>query len=136
MDIYAGLNENEIRAVKELANKAGRTYEEVAKAVGISERQLYRIRQKPQVKAAVRELVIQDVEDDLPDIMRSLRSKAKRGDFRSQELVVKMTGLLVERSEVKQTIEDNRFKGMSEEDIDKELANIEQQLKVIEGGAN
>ncbi len=136
-DIYKDLNETEIRVVEEVANKGGRTYEEIAKKIGISDRHLYRIRQKPHIKKAIKERTLQAVEEDVPDILGALRKNAKRGDFRSIELVVKMLGLIVDRSEVKQTttIEDNRFKDMTQEDIDEELAAIEKQLKVIQGGA-
>lgn len=135
MDIFEGLTEIEIKVVHELANKGGRSYAEIASAAGISERHLFRHRQKPYIKTAVRELVLQEVEDDLPDIMGSLRRNAKKGDFRSQELFVKMLGLLVEKREVKTTIEDNRYKAMSKGDIDRELAELDRELKVIAGGA-
>lgn len=136
-DIFKGLNETDIRVVEELVNKGGRSYEEIAKSIGISDRHLYRLRQKPEVQKAIRERTLQALEEDVPDILGALRRNAKKGDFRSIELVVKMLGMLVDRSEVKQTttIEDNRFKDMSQEDIDRELADIEKQLKVIKGGA-
>ncbi|WEA43808.1 phBC6A51 family helix-turn-helix protein [Priestia aryabhattai] len=137
MEIYTGLTENEIRAVEELANKGGRSYADIAKAVGISERQLYRVRQKPHIKKAVRERVMQELEDDVPDILSALRRGMRKGDYRSTELLAKMAGLLVERSEVTQktTIEDNRYAHMSDDDIDRELAKLDQELKVIQGGA-
>lgn len=135
MDIYNGLIETEIRAVDELANKGSRSYGEIAEAVGISERQLFRIRQKPQVKKAIRERTIDALGEDMPEIMGQLRKKARTGDFRSIELIVKMMGLLVNQTEVKTTIEDNRFNEMSQDDIDAELAEIDNELKLIQGGA-
>ena len=137
MDNYSGLTETELRVVEELANKGGRSYADVASAVGISERQLYRIRQKSYIKKAVRERAISELEEDVPDIMKSLRKNAKKGDFRSIELIVKMLGMLVDRSEVKQTttIEDSRFNDMSQEELDAEIKAIENDLKVIQGGA-
>lgn len=137
MDNYSGLTETELRVVEELANKGGRSYLEIAKAVGLSDRQLYRIRQKSYIKKAVRERAISELEEDVPDIMKSLRKNAKKGDFRSIELIVKMLGMLVDRSEVKQTttIEDSRFNDMSQEELDAEIKAIENDLKVIQGGA-
>lgn len=135
MDIFEGLTEVEIKVVHELANKGGRGYAEIAEAVGISERHLFRYRQKPYIKAAVRELVISELEDDIPEIVGNLKKNMKRGDFRSTELLAKMLGLLVEKREVKTTIEDNRYKAMSEADIDAELAELDKELKVIQGGA-
>lgn len=136
-DIYVGLNETEIRAVVELANKGGRSFADVAAAVGVSERQLYRIRQKPLFKKAVRAYVIQEIEDDIPEIHAALRRGMRKGDFRSTELLAKMAGLLVEKREIKQTttIEDNRYSALSQDDLDNELASIEAELKVIQGGA-
>ncbi|TYS68832.1 hypothetical protein FZC76_07795 [Sutcliffiella horikoshii] len=136
-DIFKGLNETEIRVVEELANKGGRSYEEIANKLGISDRHLYRIRQNPIVKNAIKERTLQVLQEDVPDILGALRRNAKKGDFRSIELIVKMLGMLVDRSEVKQTttIEDNRFKDMTQEDIDREIAEIESQLRVIKGGA-
>ncbi|MEK4406680.1 phBC6A51 family helix-turn-helix protein [Sporosarcina sp. FSL K6-6792] len=136
-DIYIGLNENEIRVVQELANKGGRSYDDIAAAIGISDRQLYRIRQKPLVKKAVRKYVMNELEEDVPDIISALKKGMKKGDFRSTELLAKMAGLLVERREVKQktTIEDNRYSALSQDDLDNELRAIESQLQVIQGGA-
>ncbi|MEG8975393.1 phBC6A51 family helix-turn-helix protein [Priestia megaterium] len=137
MDIYIGLNENEIRVVEELANKGGRSYGDIAKAVGLSERHLYRIRQKPHIKKAVRERVMQELEDDVPDILSALRRGMRKGDYRSTELLAKMAGLLIERREVTQktTIEDNRYAHMSDDDLDREIAELDQELKVLQGGA-
>ena len=137
MDNYSGLTETELRVVEELANKGGLSYLEIAKAVGISDRQLYRIRQKSYIKKAVRERVMQELEDDVPDIISALKRGMKKGDFRSTELLAKMAGLLIERREVTQktTIEDSRFNDMSQEELDAEIKAIENDLKVIQGGA-
>lgn len=137
MDIFEGLTELEAKIVVELANKGGRTYEEIAEAVGISERQLFRYRQKTHIKRAIRELAVQELESDIPDIMGALRRNIKKGDFRSIELAVKMLGLLVERREINQTttINNQRLLEMSDEDINEELQAIERELKVIQGGA-
>lgn len=137
MDIYIGLDENEIRVVEELVNKGGRSYGDIAKAVGLSERHLYRIRQKPHIKKAVRERVMQELEDDVPDIITALKRGMKKGDYRSTELLAKMAGLLIERREVTQktTIEDNRYKHMSDDDLDREIAELDEELKLIQGGA-
>ncbi|PRS16530.1 hypothetical protein C6W27_09010 [Bacillus paralicheniformis] len=136
LGLYEGFNETEIRVVEELSQKGGRSYTEIADACGISKRHLYRIRQKPYIKAAVRQRVMEELEDDVPDIIGTLRKNMKKGDFRSTELLAKMAGLLVERQEVTQrtTIEDNRYQDMSSEEIDKEIETIEQELKLIQGG--
>jgi hypothetical protein len=137
MDIFEGMTELEIKIVHELLNKGNRTYEQVAEAVGISERHLFRYRQKPHIKRAVRELAIQELEEEVPTMMKALKRNIQKGDYRSIELGFKALGLLVERREVNQTttIEDNRFKNMTMDDIDAELQEIERQLKVIECGA-
>jgi AcrR family transcriptional regulator len=137
LDIFEGLTELEAKIVVELANRNGRTYEEIAKAVGISERHLYRYRQKSHIKRAVRELAVQELESEIPDIMQALKRNIKKGDFRSIELAVKMLGLLVEKKEINQTttIKDNRLLEMSDDDINEELQAIERELRVIKGGA-
>ncbi|MFE4521999.1 phBC6A51 family helix-turn-helix protein [Cytobacillus firmus] len=137
MDIFEGMNETEIKVVKELVNKGNRTYDELAEAIGISERHLFRYRQKPHIKKAVRELAIQELEEEVPTMMKALKKNIAKGDYRSIELGFKALGLLVERREVNQTttIEDNRYQNMTEDDIDAELAEIENELKVIQGGA-
>ncbi|MDP9742860.1 UNVERIFIED_ORG: transposase-like protein [Bacillus sp. B2I3] len=136
MDIYMGLNETEIRAVEELVNKGGRSYEQIAESIGCSVRQLYRYRQDARVKKAVRERVMQELEDDIPDIMSALKRGMRKNDFRSTELLAKMAGLLVERREVKQTmtIEGNRYNHLSDEDLDRELEQLDQEMKLIKGG--
>ena len=140
--ILDGLDELEIKIVHELVNKGNRSFADVAAAVGISERHLFRYRQKPHIKKAVRELAIQELEGEVPTMIKALKKNIQRGDYRSIELGFKALGLLVERSEVKQTttIEDNRFKEMDDDDLEAELASIEKQmkekeLKVIQGGA-
>lgn len=135
MDVYEGLTEQEIKIVHELVNKGNRSYADVAAAVGLSERHLFRFRQKPHIKNAVRQIAIQELEDEIPTMMKALKSNIRKGDYRSIELGFKALGLLVDRVEQKTTIEDNRYKGMSENDIDEELQEIERQLKLIEGGA-
>lgn len=133
-DVFEGLTETETKVVVELASKGGREYSEVADAVGMSVRQLYRYRQRPYIRKAIRELVLREIEDDLPDITGMLRRKAKKGDFRSAELLTKMTGLLVERREVNQrtTIETNAYDNMSRNQIDEELKSLENELKGIQ----
>lgn len=135
MDIYEGLTELEIKIVHELVNKGNRSYAELAEAIGISERHLFRYRQKSHIKQAIRNLAIQELEEEVPTMMKALKKNIQRGDYRSIELGFKALGLLVDRSEVKTTIEDNRYKEMSENDIDEELQAIENELKVIQGGA-
>lgn len=136
MDIFEGLTELEIKIVQELVNKGNRSYAEVAESCGLSERHLFRYRQKSHIKQAVRNVAIQELEEEVPTMMKALKKNIQRGDYRSIELGFKTLGLLVDRSEVKTTIEDNRYKEMSEEDIDRELEELNRELKVLEGGAN
>jgi hypothetical protein len=79
LDIFESLTELEAKIVVELANRNGRTYEEIATAVGISERHLFRYRQKSHIKRAIRELAVQELESDIPDIMGALRRNIKKG---------------------------------------------------------
>jgi ribosomal protein S20 len=134
MDMFEGLNEVEIKVVQELVNKGNRSYAEISESIGVSERHLFRYRQKPHIKQAIRNLAIQELEEEIPTMMKALKKNIQRGDFRSIEMGFKALGLLVDRSEVKTTIEDNRFNGMSETAIDEELEEIENQLKVLQGG--
>ncbi|MBY0098675.1 AsnC family protein [Mesobacillus maritimus] len=135
MDIFDGLTELEIQIVQELANKGNRSYADIADKVGLSERQLFRYRQKSHIKKAVRNIAIQELESEIPTMINALKKNIQRGDYRSIELGFKTLGLLVEKSEVKTTIEDARYNEMSEEELDREIAEIDRELKVLQGGA-
>ncbi|EDL65001.1 phBC6A51 family helix-turn-helix protein [Bacillus sp. SG-1] len=128
MDYLQGLSDTEIKAVEAVGNKGTKSYAEVAKEVGISERQLYRIRQKPEFKTALHKRAMEEMSESVSEFTKMVERKAiKEGHYKFAELYAKMNGLLVDRSEVKQTteIDDRRkFSEQSNEDLEKELKEL------------
>ncbi|MDQ1913288.1 phBC6A51 family helix-turn-helix protein [Paenibacillus sp. GD4] len=126
-----GLNEIEIRAVELLANKGRRTYRELATDLGLSERHFRRIRDKKEVRYAVRERTLELMSDELPDVLGALAKSAKRGNVKAIEMYLAMQGINVNKSEVVQTVRDERPDNRSNEEIQKEIAELERMLNEI-----
>ncbi|KIL40454.1 hypothetical protein SD70_13705 [Gordoniibacillus kamchatkensis] len=127
-------NETDQRVIEELSNQNGRTFEQIAEAVGISVRQLHRIRQKPAVKAELKRLSNENSSEvvilAMPDIVRALTKKAKNGDVKAAQLLFQMQGLLIDRKEITATTQTapSSYEDMSKDEIAARMAEIQRQL--------
>lgn len=131
-DIFAGLTEKEIEIVRAIASKGAKTFEEVAQEVGVSTKTIFNYRQKPHIKKAVRELVLSNTGDHLPEVMDILMKQVRKGNMRSIELYTKLLGLQVEQQNIRQTttIETKSpYDNMSDEELEAELKRLEQQTQ-------
>jgi hypothetical protein len=131
-DIFAGLTEKEIEIVTAIASKGAKTFEEVAQEVGVSTKTIFNYRQKPHIKKAVRELVLSNTGDHLPEVMDILMKQVRKGNMRSIELYTKLLGLQVEQQNIRQTttIETKSpYDNMSDEELEAELKRLEQQTQ-------
>jgi len=129
-----GLSVTEIQAVELLARKApNQSYREIANTLGISERHLRRIRDKKEVELAVRERALEVRGEDLPDVLSALAKKAKRGDLKAIEMYLAMQGINVNKSEVVQTVREERtdFEELSDRELDAELEALQRQLNNV-----
>lgn len=127
-------NETDEKAIAELSNQNGRSFEQIAEACGVTVRQLYRIRQKPTVKAAIKnasdEASTEIVTLAMPDITRAMVKKASNGDVKAAQLLFQMQGLLIDRKEIHATTGHvvNDHSEMSTEEINARMAEIQRQL--------
>lgn len=133
MNVYHSLTDSEKAIVLAIYGKGNKSWEEVADELGISVRTLFRYRQKPHIKTAIREVALEELEAEVPTITKALMKNVKKGDFRSIELAIKMLGMLQEKQVIETTIKDERMK-YSETELRQEIEEIERQLKVISGG--
>jgi hypothetical protein len=70
------------------------TWEDVARRVGITSRQLYNIRQKKEVQEACYVLSKELFKSDLPDVLKVLTRKAKVGEGWAVKLFLELVGEL------------------------------------------
>jgi len=126
-------NETDEKAIAELSNQNGRSFEQIAEVVGVSVRQLHRIRQKPTVKAAIKsasdEMSSEIVTLAMPDITRAMVKKASNGDVKAAQLLFQMQGLLIDRKEITATTQvASTYDDMSKDEIAERMAEIQRQL--------
>jgi transposase-like protein len=92
-----GLSPEQLRAVECLAARGkGESLEDVAERAGCCRETLWRWRKLPEFKSALRERTRELVGEDLPAVYQALIRKAKGGDVKAIELVLKVTGELDE----------------------------------------
>lgn len=79
--LVAGLTDTEKRAIEVIvAKEPSETWDEVAKRIGITVRQLYNIRQNGKVQEACYIIAKEFFKTETPDVLKALAKKAKNGD--------------------------------------------------------
>lgn len=94
-------DEKQLMAIEILAQpkRKGMTYEEIAEHVGVDVRTLFRWRQKPEFVEAITKRAMLNLHTDLPEVFDANLRRAKVGEVRSVELIYKLLGLLVHKTE-------------------------------------
>jgi len=69
--------------------------------------------------------------DELPDVLGALAKAAKRGNVKAIEMYLAMQGINVNKSEVVQTVRDERPDSRSDDEIAQEIADLERMLSEI-----
>lgn len=126
---FAGLTEYEKDLVIAISNKGMTSWKVVADNVGISERHLFRERQKPKIQNAVQKYAMTNVQDDVPAILATLRQKAIKGDNKSIELILQLTQMLTNNYNITTTSTDSNANA---QELENELRDVERQLQLIE----
>jgi hypothetical protein len=85
------------------------TWEDVARKVGITTRQLYNIRQKNEVQEACYVLSKELFKSDLPDVLKVLTRKAKSGEGWAVRLFLELAGKTHTKSDCGDEDESYRF---------------------------
>jgi len=90
---FWGLNEYELKIVYAILEKNHKaTWEQVAKKLGISRRQLYNWRQATKIQEPVRKISRDLLISELPDVYKALVRKAKSGDCSAMKLFFEIIG--------------------------------------------
>jgi len=119
-------HEKQRMAIEILAQpgRGGMTLDEVAKYIHADPKTLFRWRGEPEFVNAVTQKAIMNLHADLPEVFAANMERAKAGEVRSVDLVYKLLGLLVDKSEIE--VKEN---GKSEEEIDTEIRRMREKLK-------
>jgi methylphosphotriester-DNA--protein-cysteine methyltransferase len=91
-------------ATEELLVKkvTGKTLDEIASGMNMSERALFRLRQDPTFREYYRRRSMEIAEDSLHEILNSLVEKARNGHTKSQEIYLKSLGFWGEHGQTLQ----------------------------------
>ncbi len=75
------------------------TAEQLAEEIGVSQTTIYRWKKSPHLIHAVNQLAYHFLQTELPEVYQSLVKKAKSGNVRAIEIMLKYVGGFVERVE-------------------------------------
>lgn len=106
------------------------TNKEIAEAVGISERQLYRWKENREFLDLINDLAEKYMDAFLGEVYREMKRSIKSGSVKAMELYMKSRGKLIERREIagQVDIEVTAIDGKSNEQILKEIEEMEKRL--------
>lgn len=91
--IIDGLNERDSMVVYAiLEKKPGMTWEQVAKGLGITRRQLFNLRREQRIQESVRNISRDFLICDLPDVFKALAKKAKKGETSAMRIFFELAG--------------------------------------------
>lgn len=119
MSMYENFDERQLRAIEHLSQpkRGGLSYEEIAEKVGVTTKTLSRWRDRMDFKKAVTDRALENIRNELPDVFQAHVRIAKGGNIKAIELLYKVSGLMIERQEITQTIDDKRDTDSIEKDI-------------------
>lgn len=128
------LNDWQQAAIVLLATKREHkmNYDQIAEELGISHMTLYRFRQRPEVKDYILRFNMARMIDAIPEVMDAQVDMAvKRGSTKAAELILKYTGLLVERKAVEADVKAE-VSSVSDQDNDALRAELEALRRKLE----
>lgn len=127
-------NATELGFIEILANpEVLMTDEEAGNKLGVSRSTIQRMKKRDDIWEAVNALAYANLFKDLPEVYGALASKAKAGNIKAIELLLKFLGKYMDKQEIKveATIEADR---MTDEELNKAVAEMERLKKLQEGG--
>jgi hypothetical protein len=116
------LNEFELKVAYAILEKNHQTtWEQVAKKLGISRRQLYNLRQSQTIQEPIRKYSRDMLITELPDVYKALVKKAKSGDCGAMKLFFEVIGNIDEQRVI-ESRRSNSFQEMMDLIRPKDLA--------------
>lgn len=123
----------QLKAIEMLARPDNElTLQQMADELGINQSTLWRWRRNEDFQKAVTELAYSCLKDELPNLFKSLASKAISGNVKAMELMLKYAGNYVEKIETRVS-GDLDLGGMSDAELDRQIKEQERLLKLAEG---
>lgn len=123
----------QLKAIEMLARPDNElTLQQIADELGINQSTLWRWRRNEDFQKAVTELAYSCLKDELPNLFKSLASKAISGNVKAMELMLKYAGNYVEKIETRVS-GDLDLGGMSDAELDRQIKEQERLLKLAEG---
>lgn len=123
----------QLKAIEMLARPDNElTLQQMADELGINQSTLWRWRRNEDFQKAVTELAYSCLKDELPNLFKSLASKAINGNVKAMELMLKYAGNYVEKIETRVS-GDLDLGGMSDAELDRQIKEQERLLKLAEG---
>jgi hypothetical protein len=117
--LVAGLTETEKKAIEVIvAKEPSDTWDEVAKRIGITARQLYNIRQNGEVQEACYIIAKELFKTETPDVLKVLAKKAKNGDNYCIKLFLEVSGELKQSSDEPPKVIIKELEQMSDEELE------------------
>jgi len=123
----------QLKAIELLARPDNElSLQQIADQLGINQSTLWRWRRNEDFQKAVTELAYSCLKDELPNLFKSLASKAIGGNVKAMELMLKYAGNYVEKIETRVS-GDLDLGGMSDAELDRQIKEQERLLKLAEG---
>ena len=119
-DLTTGLTETEKKAIEVIvAKEPSDTWDEVAKRIGITTRQLYNLRQNGEVQEACYIIAKELFKTETPDVLKVLAKKAKNGDNYCIKLFLEVSGELKQSAGVPPKVIPKELAEMSDEELER-----------------
>lgn len=108
------------------------TNKEIAKAVGVTDRTIYRWKEDPEFNELLVFLTLQYLRADLADTVRAMKKAIKKGKVNAMQLHFQAAGLLVDRRETVQDVNvthTHNIETKSTEELMMEAKQLRKQLR-------
>jgi len=125
----AGLTETEKKAIGVIvAKEPSDTWDEVARRIGITVRQLYNIRQNGKVQEACYIIAKELFKTETPDVLKVLAKKAKSGDNYCIKLFLEVSGELKQSGDEPPKVVIKELTQMSNEELDEFIKTLQAEV--------